>query len=154
MDARRNGSLGTADTLGPWWGGGVYRPVCGMDTVSTPAAATARIDTPGTRTSRPGGFRCLPRDLLVGTVSALAALGVTAGLALSWSAPAPDPIVRPGPAAAEHCDDAARTIFGRVVTARHGSLNVPVSVELRTAPVCRAVVGAAPEAAQPVPIAR
>lgn len=156
MDARRNGSLGTADTLGPWCGGGVYRPVGGTDTIGTPAATTPRLDTTGARTPRPCTVRCLPRDLLVGAVSALAALGVTAGIALSWTAPAPAP--QPGDtpvlAAAEHCDDAARTITGRVVTARHGSMDVPVSVELRTVPVCRAVVGAAPEAARPVPIAR
>lgn len=154
MDARRNGSLGTADTLGPWCGGGVYRPVGGTDTIGTPAATTARLDTTGARTPGPGTVRSLPRDLLVGTVSALAALGVTAGIALSWTAPPPQPSDTPVLAAADNCDDAARTITGRVVTTRHGSMDVPVSVELRTVPVCRAVVGAAPEAARPVPIAR
>ena len=96
MDVRRSGLLGTADTLGPWCVGGVYRPMCGMDTISTPGRDHHPIDTTGTRTPRPGHVPIPARDLLVGTVSALAALGLTAGTrACRGPPPAPEPIVLP-----------------------------------------------------------
>ncbi|PVY95037.1 hypothetical protein [Actinomycetospora cinnamomea] len=140
MDHGRPGSLHTAQTFVPGLGHGPFHPSVGPDVAGAQPAAGPRHPAAG-QAAVAGPRRFLPRAVLVGAATALAAAGIAAGVLLATAhEPEPEPTPAPGPVAAahqpDHCDDPVRTITGRVAVKRDAR-NVPVGVvEVVTATDC------------------